>query len=588
MVIQMDETIGVKGGKNDRRRQMVLTKEARKKLEQYEEERELAELERKVKKKQLFTLIKTLPTAIGGGTIQTLYDVAVGKKREDKEEENSKWKIKEYDSDHSSRTPEEEEQKRRKIITTPTGEKIVVYVVTPMEEKKTISSTPVSLDAPPKVLEEKKDKQEVETPTPVPFVEAKKEPKTESPKPQEERFIFTEPAPQKDAPKKETPAPIHVGIGQDQIDITSFIQDELSTIDFEQLPPKAKETLERLKSHKIVEEYERQLKDIRYELRKVIYEYDVLVEDNEEVVLSRDAEVILDRLSEIIDRVEELKRKIRIDHLDQYDDNYIHHLIEGYLEDFHHGKAIDEVKDSPLYLMLEEKLAELDQKKGKFQKSVDQKKEELVLKEEDFEKLKSRYYSLDQFNNQLLQFQTQQDAFLKEIREKIQNATSESERIVEEVQGLNLQSRRLLRLLSFQMFLPGPRFAKGLAASAASYLFFMNQVVRPHTVTKKYRVITVHDYHQDIQDSLHSLQDASHLLSKTSEQIDKMIGELKNRYHDYLGVVPECDDLLRNLKKMKSEVEEKEYEMERLKKQQELELEKNDAKVKTIGEYPVN
>ena len=35
----MDETIGVKGGHNDRRRSIVIAKNKKKKLEEYEEER---------------------------------------------------------------------------------------------------------------------------------------------------------------------------------------------------------------------------------------------------------------------------------------------------------------------------------------------------------------------------------------------------------------------------------------------------------------------------------------------------------------------------------------------------------------------
>ena len=45
---------------------------------------------------------------------------------------------------------------------------------------------------------------------------------------------------------------------------------------------------------------------------------------------------------------------------------------------------------------------------------------------------------------------------------------------------------------------------------------------------------------------------------------------------------------LDDLKKIKSEVEEKEFEMKKLKKQQKLELEKNNAKLLTRGKYSVN
>lgn len=558
----MDETIGVKGGANDRRRTMIISRNQKKKLEQYEEEREIAELEKKVKKKQFYTLIKTLPIVIGGGTIQTLHDVATGKRRDIDENE---LRLKEYDGDVSKYTKEEfEEKRRRKIITTPTGEKIVVYIETPIEEKKT-NKQPLK-----HVSENTKENEDI-------FIPIKEETK-------KEKISKTT---KKKETTKTTTGP-KVGIGEEQVELEEFIDKELSTVDFSNLSQSAQETLGKLKSRKIVEEYEKQLKDIRYELRKVIYEYNVLVEDSEEVVLSKDAEIILDRLSEIIDKIEELKKKIKIDSLEQYDDNYVYTLIEGYLSDFHDKKLVEEIEDSPLYVMLEEKLEELDKKRGNFSKKVEDKKEKLEEREIDFEEMKKKYSSLNQLNNQLLEFQYDQNRILKEIQERVRNSLTESERVKEEVVGMTRQSRRLLRLLSLQMFLPGPKAAKGASAAAAAYLYFMKNVIKPNTKTTRYKVIMVQDYHDQIKSSIDSINDAIRLLGKTTIQIDKMIRDIKNEFGDYIGKVPECDELLNNLKKIKREMEEKEYEMNRIKREQELELEKNDAKVKKRGEYAVN
>ncbi len=559
----MNETIGAKGGVNDRRRQMRISREQKKKLEDFEEQREIAELEQKVRKKQFYTLIKTLPIVVGGGLVQTLYDTATGRKH-DTEEENSKWRIKEYDGDVTHMTPEEfrEKQKRKRVITTPTGEKIIVYVSDDIEDLKELPEVKEDVE----ILTLKDEKKEVPKTIPSTTPKTSEEVKQERVKAFEEEVLSS----------------------PETVDLDTFIDHELSDIDFSDLSPEAKNKLDQLKSRKIVDEYEKQLKDIRYELRQVIYEYNVLVDEGEDVVLSRDAEIILDRLSDIIDKVDELKKKIKIEDLDKYDDNYIYYLIEGYLREFHNKRILSEVKDSPLYVMISEKLDELEQKRGKFTKTVEDKKDQLQDREKDFEQLKSHYYSLERLNNQLLEFQYDQNRLLKEIQEKVRNATTETERVKEEFVGMTRQSRRLLRMLSFQMFLPGPRFARGAAASAAAYLYFMNNVIRPQTRTRVYKVITVKDYHDQIQGSIDSLEDAIRVLGKTSDQIDKMMIELEDRYKDYIGVVPEFDELLANLRKVKRDMEEKEYEMNKIKKQQELELEKNDAKVKTMGEYPVN
>ena len=228
MVIPMDETIGVKGGTSDRKRMLVISQNQKKKLEEAEEEREIAELEKKVKKKQFYTLIKTLPIVIGGGTIQTLYDTATGKKRDTIEDENSKWRIKEYDHDVTHMTPEEfQEKKRRKIITTPTGEKIVVYVSVDADKDEVKDDI---LDPIVQILEPKdKKKEDTQKPKMVVMGDVKEEKKEDK-------------KTTKSSPK------LSVGIGDEELDLEAFIDKELSTVDFPDLSPAAKEKLEKLKS----------------------------------------------------------------------------------------------------------------------------------------------------------------------------------------------------------------------------------------------------------------------------------------------------------------------------------------------------
>ena len=83
------------------------------------------------------------------------------------------------------------------------------------------------------------------------------------------------------------------------------------------------------------------------------------------------------------------------------------------------------------------------------------------------------------------------------------------------------------------------------------------------------------------------LEKASYLLRKTDRMLDSVILEIREEFKDYIGVLPECDQLLSNLEKIKSNLHEKEYEMEKLQKEQVELLEKNEAKILSRGEYPV-
>ena len=144
----MNETIGAIGGHNDQKRKLRIKREQRKKLDEYEEEREIKDLEKKVKKQQFLTLIKVLPIAVVGGTIKTIYDT--GKKSSTKKSVSSdgKFKIEEnndgitqLDRDYDVSDSKEEQfiedvGSKKKIVTTPTGEKVVVDLPKARKEEK--------------------------------------------------------------------------------------------------------------------------------------------------------------------------------------------------------------------------------------------------------------------------------------------------------------------------------------------------------------------------------------------------------------------------------------------------------------------
>lgn len=576
----MNETIGVKGGHNDYRRTLKIKEQQRKKIVQMEEEQELKELETRVKKQQKYVLIKTLPIVIVGQTLKTLYDTATERKDVDIEDVNSKWRIKEYGLDHTTESLQEkrarEEARKERLVGTQKvivqmGDGRQVEVKLPEKSEKNILDE-INIFKNPIVKKEKKDEKSK-------VVQEKNENVSSNKKSEEI------------SDKQEIENPVREVIQEDILlpKTKAFISDDdrsyTSEISEDSLSKTARDKLSKLKARKIIDEYEKQLKDIRYDLRQLVFEYNILVDEADEAVVSEEMTIVLDKLSDVISRVDELKRKIAIEDLDKYDDNYIYTLVEDYLKEFKDKRLVSEIKDSPLYILIAEKLDELDTKKDSLSHKVEAKKEVLEEKEERFDILKEKFINIDKINKELLAFQNEQDSLLREIREKVKNATSVEEKIEVQVQAMNRQSKKLFRLLALSMLFPGARSAKSMAASAAAYLYFMNNIMKPKTTTRKYQVITVKDYSKDIEKSISAIDDASLLLGKTSKQIDKMISQINSDFADYFGIIKEADELISNLKKIKEEISEKEYEMEKIKEEQRIMLEKNNAKVKKIGTY---
>ena len=67
----MDETIGVKGGRNDRLRQMRITKKQKEKLKREQEDEETKDLEKQVRRLQLLTFLGVVPVVTLGKAVET-------------------------------------------------------------------------------------------------------------------------------------------------------------------------------------------------------------------------------------------------------------------------------------------------------------------------------------------------------------------------------------------------------------------------------------------------------------------------------------------------------------------------------------
>ena len=537
----MNETIGVKGGHNDHLRTLRITQEFKRKLEYLQEEqhqKELEELEKKVKQQQRITFLKTLPIVIVGQIYTTLTENNAKKKELVLKEAIERLKKENAFSEKDLNKIIEALKNSNLISLEP---ELLAKLGVPVETyKRTAELDLTDFLYPDRV---------VSTDTTRSILKANEDIK----KINEESTTVA-----KATHKEEQKAGIKA----------------YDTIE---------ERINKLKNHKIVEEYELKLKDIRKDLRGLVYEYNVLSDESETLTSSKQAEELLDKLTVIINKMEDLKKALDIPNVDQYDDNYLYTLIEEYLDQFANNQFVDEIKDSDLYIMISNKLKELDKEKDKLQTKVETKKEELLINEESIDEIKEKYHNFDKINNNLMQFQLEQDKLLDEIRIKMSQATTESERAEIRIAGMTIQTRRLMNALTASLFIPGARTARTMAIMTASSMYFMRNLVHPQTVTRRYRTVHTEDYAKEIESSILDIEDITTLIKRTSKQVDITIREVEKEFAEYMNIYPECRELLNNLIKIKNEIKEKEYELEKIKEEQEKNLELNNQKVLTLN-----
>ena len=539
----MNEAIGAKGGRRDRKRTIIITSENKKKLQEFNKKKKqmkLKKLEKEVRDIQIASFFVAMPVSIAGSALENLLNL-------------NKENVSERETAKALQTEELHNQ-----------EKLELNEAATLIEKSQIQDTKKQY---PKTIDGK-----VIIPSTITITKAPTTVKTN----ESDKNIFPE---IKDSPSEETIE------DKKKVEVKEVTQKEIPipSINIPRKKIGISKELEHYQEQEILKKYETKLKDIRQELKNLVYEYNVLEKETHNLYESKEAENILYQLSIIIKKVEELKRKLKTEIKGLENEPYLDYLIDNYMEEFKNKNLVDEIKDSDLYILISDKIEEAEVQTNKLSTGVNKRKDDLEIDEKKFANLKENYYDFENFNNQLISLQYEQDAILKDLEQKINDSVSITEKVTYNFRMLNKQSKRLLSLLAVPMMIPGNRSAKAMATATAAYLLFMRNLLNPRTKRQHYRIIEVTDYSKEVERGISKIEEATNLISKTSNKLETVIKNIEKNYKEYIDNVPEYKDLLSNLKQILEDFKIKEEELEKTKQQQEELLEKNNHKVRTLN-----
>ena len=480
----MNEAIGVKGGKRDRKRRIIITANQKKKIkENYKRKKQerIKKLEKEVKNLQLASFLVAVPISVAGTTVETLLNL-----REEQKEERLQAKGLQIEERAQAKALQTEELHQANKLEL--GESAIYIEDYQSNDRKfTDYGYPKTIDG--KEVVSYPDKKII-------TIEKKEYPKVVEAKVSLEennknitlKETLEQPNKQQEERKK-------VEVKEQKQTIIPMPASKIETLEENNI-------FQKITDKKIVAEYEEKLKDVKIELKKLIYEYNVLQQASEDLTDSKEAEEILYQLSIIIKKIEELKSKMKIDIKDLETDAYLTDIVDQYMDEFKNKNIVSEIKDSDLYIMIAEKLEEVTEKTGTLTNKVEDTKDKLELDESQFDKLKESYYNFENFNNQLIAFQSEQDFLLKDLEKKVSESTSITEQVQYRVQLMNRQNRRLLQMIALPMLIPGNRSARAIASATAAYLYFMRNLLNPRLREQRYRIISVIDYSSEIEKNI--------------------------------------------------------------------------------------
>ena len=249
------------------------------------------------------------------------------------------------------------------------------------------------------------------------------------------------------------------------------------------------------------------------------------------------------------------------------------------MKEFSNNNPIKEIKSSPLYISISDKVKELDKAKDKLKKNLDDKKKNLGIKEDKVEKLKSKYDDISNFDKKMEDFTTQADKELKDIEEKVRDSLDIRREMEYRVVETNRMSRILAGLIAVEAMLPTNRSAKRAALIATVGAYILNRMLNRRIEVRENVHVSVKDYSERIEKDLDKIEDIQKTLSNSSKDIDRIISLLENDYKDVVAANSEYKELLINLKIIKANLQEKEYELRKINDETKKTLDENNQKV---------
>lgn len=346
----------------------------------------------------------------------------------------------------------------------------------------------------------------------------------------------------------------------------------------------------------VFEELDSMIKVDYYDLERINLEIKVLNEKEEDSFLTDEIKNLKDELENIIRKFEMISKKydsiyetFEYEKIRQMGTYYIKDLIEEYKTALKNNDILDEkfdtIKDIEEYIGVINTIIEIENRKDLLQEKIDEKLDRFGIRDQEFEKMKEDYYSIDKINDEITKFNNAQSQVLANIKRLVDNSTS-IEKNIEYKRSLSVNIGNALLgtlLIASAPFIPhtrrGNMFRIGLIVVGVSQLNAVVNNREKEEVTTNYNVI---NYEKDINDGISNIKKTIDDIDNAFNDISLLRQKIKNEFSDYIDEIDEVKDLMKNLNKLEKELALQQEIAKSHNNDFDLMLQKNNEKVKKL------
>ena len=346
--------------------------------------------------------------------------------------------------------------------------------------------------------------------------------------------------------------------------------------------------LENVKDKKLIKHYEEKLKEKRVEIKLLAASIPLSVGTD---IYYEKADAIYKKINIVLSKLNDLEQKIKVDGT-LYDDNYINYLVDSYTKEFDDGRLVAEIKNSELYRDISIKIEQLEEEKAKIKRLVSEKQkdldsEEIINNETETTSYNinttSKYpeeekiieeapeetdnFSFDDEKKEYDKFLDQQEHIKIEEEREEAKARSEIENYKLRIAAIKKQCESLKRMITKRSLVkPTVRNAKLITVTVLASIYNMRNILRNKKFRRRRKRLTRIEYTKAIENDPNEISNVSNLINKSYQQIDALISEIKTKFSSFNAI--EYQSLISDLEEIKRILEEREYEIERVRKQQ--------------------
>lgn len=346
--------------------------------------------------------------------------------------------------------------------------------------------------------------------------------------------------------------------------------------------------LENVKDKKLIKHYEEKLKEKRVEIKLLAASIPLSVGTD---IYYEKADEIYKKINIVLSKLNDLEQKIKVDG-NLYDDNYINYLVDSYTKEFDDGRLVAEIKNSELYRDISIKIEQLEEEKAKIKRLVSEKQKDLDSEEiinnetettsyninttskcPEEEKIieeapeETDNFSFDDEKKEYDKFLDQQEHIKIEEEREEAKARSEIENYKLRIAAIKKQCEFLKRMIIKRSLVkPTVRNAKLITVTVLASIYNMRNILRNKKFRRRRKRLTRIEYTKAIENDPNEIGNVSILINKSYQQIDALISEIKTKFSSFNTI--EYQSLISDLEEIKRILEEREYEIERVRKRQ--------------------